>query len=135
MLDGWRGHVLVLGLSTTELTDIFHWLVSLIDDNTHPNRQQRRVKFLVNPFSMLAVCIPAGSACCVMYLLHIVCTLFFVKFDWARCVQPSRHKTSSRPLSIVLELSYLEKPFSRYLQDIFIKMTCNRHFQDILILS
>ena len=48
---------------------------------------------------------------------------------------PCRHKTSSRHLKIVLELSYVDTTFSRYLQDIFIKMTCNRHFQDILILS
>ena len=78
-LDGWLGHMLVLGLSTTDLTDIFNWLVSLIDDNTQPNRQQHRVKFLVHPFSMLAAYIPGGSACWVVYLLHIVCTLLFVK--------------------------------------------------------
>ena len=46
----------------------------------------------------------------------------------------SRHKTSSRHLRIVLELFCLDKTFSRYLQDIFIKMSSNRHFQDILIL-
>ena len=32
---------------------------------------------------------------------------------------PSRHKTSSRHLRIVLELSCLDKTFSKYLQDIF----------------
>ena len=45
---------------------------------------------------------------------------------------PSRHKTSSRH---VLELSCLDKTLSRYLQDIFMQMTCNRRFQDILTLS
>ena len=47
----------------------------------------------------------------------------------------SRHKTSSRHLRIVLEFSCLDKTFSRYLQDIFMQMTCNRRFQDILTLS
>ena len=59
------------------------------------------------------------------FLINLVFHIFF----------PSRHKTSSRHLRIVLELSCLDKTFSRYLQDIFMQITCNRHFQDILILS
>ena len=47
----------------------------------------------------------------------------------------SGHKTSSRHVRTVLELSYLDKIFPRYLQDVFMQMTCNRHFQDILKLS
>ena len=49
--------------------------------------------------------------------------------------KPSRNKTFSRHLRIVLELSSLDKPFLRYLQDFLMQMTCNRHFQDILLLS
>ena len=33
--------------------------------------------------------------------------------------RPSRHKTSSRHLRIVLELPYLDKTFLRHLQDVF----------------
>ena len=51
-----------------------------------------------------------------------------------QCI-PSRHKTSSRHLRIVLGLSCLDKTFLRHLQDVFMQMNCNRHFQDILILS
>ena len=50
---------------------------------------------------------------------------------------PSRHKTSSRHLGIVFELSCLDNTFSRYLQDI-LELSCldntfSRYLQDIFM--
>lgn len=61
--------------------DTFHWLVSLIYEKSRPNRQQHEYNFWCI-CSVLLACTPEGGTCCVVQLVHTLCTLFVFGEVW-----------------------------------------------------